>query len=258
MEICWDRLKMLLKKRSIGGWVLWALAIGWKRLSDWQNVEWLASHLLPKGWPKAVPHPVTIALIVGGFIWFTVVLLWPKRVEKPLLPGAQDARMAGFSGALAVALERLVPGKDRDPRIIIEFDGGDSMKASGITGKRMFLRNNGGTDAFSVQAHDIQLDVGTATFKVIPRIAATNERQEVRISISGDTPDLVSLFLKQADRRSPHDWNEQDEPLRIRYCDHARTEFGTNVVLSCNIVSQQITVKNYLFGKVVRDQFRNA
>jgi hypothetical protein len=83
MGIHLDRLNVLVKKRSIFGWVMWALALGWKRLGDWQNVEWLQQHLLPHAWPKAMLHPdyVTIALIIGGFAWFTIIILWPKKAD---------------------------------------------------------------------------------------------------------------------------------------------------------------------------------
>ncbi len=81
MDIHSDRLRLLVKKRSIGGWIFWLLAASWKRLGDWQNVEWLGNHLLPKTWHKPIPHSdyITVGLVVGGLAWFTAVLLWPKR-----------------------------------------------------------------------------------------------------------------------------------------------------------------------------------
>lgn len=83
MDIHWDRMKLLVKKRSIGGWLILIVGIFWKRLGDWQNVEWLANHLLPKTWPKIMLHAdsVTVILIVGGFAWLTVVLLWPRKAS---------------------------------------------------------------------------------------------------------------------------------------------------------------------------------
>ena len=98
MELHTDRLKLLWKKRSWGGLVLWLLALLWGTLGDWQNIEWLANHhLLPKAWPTVIhPNYLTIALIIGGFVWFTAVLLWPKRKDASGIVGTADLLLRGL------------------------------------------------------------------------------------------------------------------------------------------------------------------
>lgn len=93
MKIQWGRVRLFFKKRSVPGWFFWILAGSWKRLGDWQNVEWLASHFLPSGWNRPVLHPnfITISLIVAGFVWFSIVLLWPKG-----LPHSTSLRQRAF------------------------------------------------------------------------------------------------------------------------------------------------------------------
>ncbi len=98
MELHTDRLKLLWKKRSWGGLVLWLLALLWGTLGDWQNIEWLANHhLLPKAWPTVIhPNYLTVALIFGGFAWFTAVLLWPKRKDVSGIVGTADVMVQGL------------------------------------------------------------------------------------------------------------------------------------------------------------------
>lgn len=76
-----DNFKALFKKRSIPGWILFAFSFLWRRLADWQNIEWLGKHAVPKTWPKTVPHPnyVTMTLFFTGLAWFTAILFWPRK-----------------------------------------------------------------------------------------------------------------------------------------------------------------------------------
>jgi hypothetical protein len=98
MRLRTDRLKELLKRRSLGGWIFWLFAFLWARLGDWQNFEWLANHhLLPKAWPTVIhPNYLTVALIFGGFAWFTAVLLWPKREGVSGIVGTADVMVQGL------------------------------------------------------------------------------------------------------------------------------------------------------------------
>jgi hypothetical protein len=98
MEIHANRLRKLLKRRSLGGWILWLIAFLWARLGDWQNFEWLANHhLLPKAWPTMIhPNYLTVALTLGGFAWFTVVLLWPERKDASGIVGTADVMVQGL------------------------------------------------------------------------------------------------------------------------------------------------------------------
>src|SRR5260370_37894014 len=107
MHIHLNRLKLLLKTRSTFGWLLWILAGSWKRLGDWQNVEWLGNHLLPKAWPNAMLHPnyITVGFIIGGFAWFTAVLLWPKKM-RPVV----RHKLIGVVVTLAVIAVALLVG----------------------------------------------------------------------------------------------------------------------------------------------------
>lgn len=80
MELHFGRLRLLFKKRSIGGWVLFSLAFFWQRLGDWQNIEWLAQRVSPQGLPRMLqPNFVTLGLFAMALVWFAVVLLWPRR-----------------------------------------------------------------------------------------------------------------------------------------------------------------------------------
>jgi hypothetical protein len=95
MEIHTDRLKLLIKKRSIGAWIFWLLAAFWKRLGDWQNFAWFRNHVMPQAWTNAVLHPnyVTVTLALAGLAWITTVLLWPKKSATPQIVGDANLLM---------------------------------------------------------------------------------------------------------------------------------------------------------------------
>lgn len=82
MELTWERLKVFREKRSIGGWILFGLGVGWNAIGHWQNFVWLENHL-----PGVKVHgdSVSIFLILAGLAWFTAVLLWPVRSGHPWL-----------------------------------------------------------------------------------------------------------------------------------------------------------------------------
>jgi hypothetical protein len=85
MEIHLNRLKLLLGKRSFGGWLLLILGVGWEWLEHLHTAIWILDRLFPSGWPKIMfhPHYVTIGLLIAGFVWLTLVLVLPGRQEIP-------------------------------------------------------------------------------------------------------------------------------------------------------------------------------
>jgi len=42
------------------------------------------------------PNYLTVALILGGFAWFTAVLLWPKRKDASGIVGTADVMLQGL------------------------------------------------------------------------------------------------------------------------------------------------------------------
>jgi hypothetical protein len=87
METHFDRLKLLFKKRSLGGWLVIVLAVSWRWLEHLHTAVWVVDHLFPNGWPRIMFHPnyITIGLFGLGLVWFTFVLLWPERQHTPNL-----------------------------------------------------------------------------------------------------------------------------------------------------------------------------
>jgi len=69
MELSFGPLKRLLGKRSIPGWILFFGVFLWRRISDWQSIEWLLAHLFRKTGPMTEhPNMITIALFVASLI----------------------------------------------------------------------------------------------------------------------------------------------------------------------------------------------
>src|SRR5208282_4066317 len=101
------RLKQLFKKRSIGAWIALILGSLWRRLGDWQSVEWLGQHLLPKGWGQKVltfhPNSITVALVIVGLAWFLIVIFWPERKQTQSEPKKEE----GISSELKEKLKHL-------------------------------------------------------------------------------------------------------------------------------------------------------
>jgi hypothetical protein len=87
MEMYFNRLKLLLKKRSLGGLLLLMLGLSWRWLEHLHTAVWVLDRLFPNGWPKVMFHPnyVTFGLFGAGLLWFTLVLLWPGRSSIPNL-----------------------------------------------------------------------------------------------------------------------------------------------------------------------------
>src|SRR6266403_1422863 len=94
MKLHLDRLKQLVKKRSIFGWILFVFGFGWRRLGDWQSVEWLADHLpftrLVKAMVHFHPDYVSIGILGAAFVWLTFIVLWPKKQTHPAEPPTQE------------------------------------------------------------------------------------------------------------------------------------------------------------------------
>jgi hypothetical protein len=78
MEMHFDRLKVLLKKRSLGGWLLLILGVGWQWLEHLHTAVWVVDRLFPEGRPRIMFHPnyITFGLFILGLLWLSVVLLW--------------------------------------------------------------------------------------------------------------------------------------------------------------------------------------
>lgn len=154
METHLNRLRMLYKKRSVGGLALWVFAIFWKRLSDWQNVEWLGRHAVPNGLAKIMVYPnlITVGFVVAGIVWFSVILLWPEKKER-------DST------------------EETGPEVVLEYE-----PKYGTQDGRLVVRNLGEGSARNVQLEKITAAHWAAESEPIAYLAVgTSEKLQTRL-----------------------------------------------------------------------------
>jgi len=111
MGLHFERLRMLVRRRSIGGWIFVIAAFFWNRLGDWQNIEYLQSkHLFPTALPNmSASTSITITLFCVGVVWLTAVLVWPSRQYAKTAPeteGATQPNTESSNPRLALIRER--------------------------------------------------------------------------------------------------------------------------------------------------------
>ena len=259
MFIAWleNRARQLATKWAIPGWVLFIAAILW---DFWivtghaSTASWAMGLFHPQEWWRELramsPHSFPLLMFLGGLIWLTIIILWPKR----------NAGITIRVGKVVAHAEVWNPFQmtDRDPRITIEFDPSPAPfgEDTGFRDRKLWLCNDGGTDAFKVQMTRIDLTCGSATFGEIPQIRP-RDRAIVKVEILGpagqkNAPyavhDLELLMTEEIKNRTGTlDWTPLEAECHINYKDHARRRFITHATLLHDMKQGLTAAKNYRF-----------
>jgi hypothetical protein len=233
MEVHFDRLKKLVKAKSVGGWLLVLAGIFWRRLGDWQTVEWLGQHW-PKSWPRTMPpfSHNTIFLFIGAFVWLTLVVLIPERKKKgaeslhrespkavEVPPPVADRQAADqravnwlHEHAKVYSAEELKPLPSW-PDVLLQWKWAEIKDAaltpnSWVVRKRsLALSNPGSEPIYNVSITDIDLGKYDAKFHVFSHLHGKAEYL------------FPVIYRKNGDIENAHDFESclthTDEPARM-------------------------------------------
>jgi hypothetical protein len=242
------------------------------RWLDWGiRGNWLWS-VFPATWKAVVVGVIVggVGALIGAIGKASFMHVWIAFLSSALLYVVMWAivHMVGSkAGRLSIGGGKVVahgevwnpfPMTDRDPRITIEFDPSPAPfgEDTGFRDRKLWLCNDGGTDAFKVQMTRIDLTCGSATFGEIPQIRP-RDRAIVKVEILGpagqkNAPfavhDLELLMTEEIKNRSGTlDWTPLEGECHINYEDHAKRRFITHATLLHDMTQGLTTAKNYRF-----------